>query len=400
MTTTKLRSSPLLMLFALAAGAIFGMRFPSEAKHLAIVGTLFSNALRMTIYPLVFLTVTVGVYRLSDHSEKMTRMFSLTTLSICASTVVAAVIGLIAGQLVSLGSFEVAAGHASFANIEWTRFVTDMVPGNIVVAMAGNNLLPVVVFATAFGAALGATSVGASVTTQVFESISQALFKIVGWLIVVSPLPIFAIMAVFFAGHGISVGINLLSLGLTAYGALAVLFLCQCIIILLLGENPLKVARTVAEPVTLGFVTRSSEITLPLHIDKLANAGVARHLASTVLPIGYAFNKSGATLYVALVASAVAGANHVQLTGITSLALIFLSVVTVVGAVNVPSGAMVALAAILSTLNLPIEILALVVSIDALVDMPRTAMNVFGNTMIVAFVARCRGVGALGVIND
>jgi Sodium:dicarboxylate symporter family len=80
MTTTKLRSSPLLMLFALAAGAIFGMRFPSEAKHLAIVGTLFSNALRMTIYPLVFLTVTVGVYRLSDHSEKMTRMFSLTTL--------------------------------------------------------------------------------------------------------------------------------------------------------------------------------------------------------------------------------------------------------------------------------------------------------------------------------
>lgn len=387
------------MAFSLISGAIFGLIFPNEAKHLAILGTLFSNALHMTIFPLVFLSVTLGIYRLLNGSEKMVRISSFFALSVCASSIVAAMIGLIAGRFISLDSFDVDAKIPSFASIEWSRFATDMIPTNIASALAGNNLLPVIVFAVIFGSALSSKS-ASDTAIQAFESISGTFFKIITWLITLSPLPIFAIMAVFFAEHGISVGLDLLSLVLIAYGALIVLFLGQCVFLLLQGENPLKVIRAVAEPMTLGFVTRSSEVTLPLHIGKLVKAGVPNDVASTMLPIAYTFNKNGSVLYIALLASAVAATNHIEFNWEYCATLVFLSIATIVGTINVPSGAMVALAAILSTLNMPIGILALIISIDALIDMPRTALNVFGNTAVVNFVARTRGVIALDIVND
>ena len=168
---------------------------------------------------------------------------------------------------------------------------------------------------------------------------------------------------------------------------------CFWVVLALLGENPIAITRHVLEPVLLGFTTRSSEVTLPVHIEALERMGVPNKVVSIVLPLGYSFNLDGSTLYITLAVTFLAEAYHLHLTWASELTIIVTAMIASKGIANVPSGGLVALASVLVAIGLPVEAIAIVAGVDAFMDMGRTAVNVFGNTVAVKLVQKLGGRG-------
>jgi len=163
------------------------------------------------------------------------------------------------------------------------------------------------------------------------------------------------------------------------------------IMMAVLREKPLEVTRQVMEPVLLGFTTRSSEVTLPVHMQKLEEMGMPNRIVSVVLPLGYAFNIDGTTLYVALATTFLAEAYNITLGWSGYASVLLTTLIASKGGANIPSGGLVILATVLSTVGLPIESIALIAGVDAFLDMGRTAVNVFGNTVAAKLVMRFGG---------
>ena len=203
-----------------------------------------------------------------------------------------------------------------------------------------------------------------------------------------SPLAILAIMAWLFASLGAAAILALGKLIGSMYLGLLLMVLCCWLILMLLGERPLTVTRAVIEPVMLGFTTRSSEVTLPVHMEVLERMGVPNRVVALVLPLGYSFNLDGSTLYVTLAVTFLAEAYHVELTWSAELTILITAMIASKGIANVPSGGLVALATVLTAIGLPVEAIAIVAGVDAFMDMGRTAVNVFGNTVAVKLVQR------------
>lgn len=172
------------------------------------------------------------------------------------------------------------------------------------------------------------------------------------------------------------------------YLGLGILLLVFALLLLMIGERPVKAFREVSEPFLLAFATRSSEATLPLHIEKLIAHGVPKSIASLVLPLGYAFNRDGSILYFGLAVGFLADAYHVALSWPNLLSIIIVTTLASKGSANVPSGGLVAVAMVLSTIGVPIEALAVIAGVDAFLDMGRTALNVISNTVAVKLVMK------------
>jgi DAACS family dicarboxylate/amino acid:cation (Na+ or H+) symporter len=163
------------------------------------------------------------------------------------------------------------------------------------------------------------------------------------------------------------------------------------LVLALMRENPFAITRGVLEPVLLAFTTRSSEVTLPVHMEALEQMGVPNKVVSLVLPLGYSFNLDGSTLYVTLAVTFLAEAYHVQLTWSAELTILVTAMIASKGIANIPSGGLVALATVLTAIGLPVEAIAIIAGVDAFMDMGRTAVNVFGNTLAVKLVQKFGG---------
>lgn len=263
-----------------------------------------------------------------------------------------------------------------------------MIPSNIVVAMSGGNLLPVLVFAALLGVALAVTGDRAKPLIDVLDALMGAVFKITDWIIALSPVAIFAIISWLLATKGVGTLIALAKLVGVMYLGLGILLLVFALLLLMIGERPVKAFREVSEPFLLAFATRSSEATLPLHIEKLIAHGVPKSIASLVLPLGYAFNRDGSILYFGLAVGFLADAYHVALSWPNLLSIIIVTTLASKGSANVPSGGLVAVAMVLSTIGVPIEALAVIAGVDAFLDMGRTALNVISNTVAVKLVMK------------
>ena len=184
------------------------------------------------------------------------------------------------------------------------------------------------------------------------------MFRVTGWIIAVAPLAIFAIMAWLFATQGLATIAALAKLIGLMYLGLIVMVLVFWVVLLLLRENPIAITRHVMEPVILAFTTRSSEVTLPVHMETLERMGVPNKVVAIVLPLGYSFNLDGSTLYIALAVTFLAEAYHLQLTWSAELTIIVTAMIASKGIANVPSGGLVALATVLTAVGLPVEAIA------------------------------------------
>jgi DAACS family dicarboxylate/amino acid:cation (Na+ or H+) symporter len=231
------------------------------------------------------------------------------------ATVVAAALGLGLNFLfhpgIGASMAETAAMPKNLAgSVDWIQFLVDLVPANIVSALASGNSVPVLVFGVLLGSALAAVQDKAGPFVAVLDSALAALFKMTEWVIAFSPIAIFAALAALLASKGVSALTPLLKLLGVAYLGMAILALLLTLIVKSTGLSARAVIKHVSEPLILAFTTRSSEITYPLHLKKLTEMGVPSTVASTILPLSYIFNRDGAVLYTALAVGYLADVYH------------------------------------------------------------------------------------------
>lgn len=397
--TSKKRPIPLpiQMVLGLVLGIVFGFVAPHFSQALAPVGTAFVQAIKMIVVPLVFTAITLGIYQMGNSAKQLGKVSAISLLYFFIATVVAIIIGLALNGIFHPG-VGVNLSHTAElpkninTTVNWTKFFLDMIPSNVFAAMSGTNLLPVLVFAVLLGLALASTGSRAKPLVDVLDALMGAVFKLTGWIIALSPIAIFAIIAWLFSTQGMHTILALLKLVLVMYLGLGVLLVLFAILMLCIGEHPLQTAKAVSEPVILAFATRSSEATLPLHMEKLVEMGVPKAVASVVLPLGYAFNRDGSIMYFALAVGFLADAYNIPLDPSTLLSIIVVTTLASKGSANVPSGGLVAIAMVLTTIGIPVEALAIIAGVDAFLDMGRTAVNVVSNTVAVKLVMRWAGI--------
>jgi dicarboxylate/amino acid:cation (Na+ or H+) symporter, DAACS family len=384
------------MLISLVLGLSVGLLWPDVGASLRPAGTAFVEAVKMIVIPIVFSSVALGIYRMGTEFRVLGRIVAISLGYFYLATVISIAIGLLLNAAFHPGAGAPLAATGKLpanlaVSVDWIKFFMDMIPSNIVAAMAEQKILPTLAFAILFGLALASVGKIGEPMVAVLEAVMAAMFEVTKWITSLAPIAIFAIMAWLFATQGLATVIALAKLVAVMYLGLLIMVVIFWLMLLALGENPIAVTKAVMEPMILAFTTRSSEVTLPLHMEKLQAMGASPRIVSVVLPLGYAFNRDGAIMYFSLAVCFLAEAYGVTLTWSTLLTIVMVTTIASKGSANVPSGGLVAIAMVLSAIGLPVEALAIIAGVDAFLDMGRTAINVFGNTVAVKLVEKCSG---------
>jgi len=386
---------PTQIVIALALGVLVGHLYPAAGPALQPVGTAFVAAVKMVVIPLVFCAVALGTLKMGLDTPRLGRVALVAFGWFYLAGVIAISIGLGLDALFHPGvGISMTGGPAAQVlhtgtSINWTQFLLDLIPGNIVAVMAQQKVLPTLVFAALFGFALASLGAGRSrPMADVLNSILAAMFRITGWIVALAPLAVLAVVAWLTATQGSATLWSLAKLVAVMYTGYA-LFALLCVgAFALLHAQPLRLAREMLGPALLGFVTRSSEVALPLHMEKLEALGFENRTVSVVLPLGYSFNLDGSALYIGLATTFICEAYGLQLSLPRLLTILGAALLASKGVANVPAGSLVALSTVLLALGLPADALALVAGVDVFLDMGRTGLNVFGNTLCVLIVRR------------
>ncbi len=373
---------------------LLGLTWPQAGSALQPLGTAFIAAVKMVVIPLVFCAVALGTLKMGRDTSRLGRVALVAFGWFYLAGATAIAIGLSLDALfhpgAGVGMTAISAAPArELAAVNWTQFLLDLIPSNVVAAMAQQKVLPTLIFAALFGFALASLgSARAKPMSDVLEAILGAMFRITGWIVALAPLAVLAVVAWLTATQGSSTIWSLAKLVAVMYTGY-LLFALLCIAVFaLLYPRPLRLARAMLAPALLGFVTRSSEVALPLHMERLEALGFENRTVSVVLPLGYSFNLDGSALYIGLATTFICEAYGLQLSFGRLLAILGTALLASKGVANVPAGSLVALSTVLLALGLPADALALVAGVDVFLDMGRTGLNVFGNTLCVLIVQR------------
>src|SRR5437016_11131916 len=259
--------------------------------------------------------------------------------------------------------------------------------------MARGDVLQVVVFSFLFGAACAGIGAKAKPVVDFAESLAEVMFRYTNYVMYLAPIGVAAAIAVTVGGKGFGVLFGLGKLIATMYASLFVFVVFVLGSVVLLLQIPLRgFYDAVKQPFLIAFSTASSEAALPLALENMQRFGVPKHIVSFVLPTGYSFNLDGTTLYLSLASVFVAQAAGVPLTFGQQLVMMLTLMLTSKGIAGVPRAALVVLTATLTQFRLPLEGAAILLGIDQVMDMGRTAVNVMGNCIATAVVARWEGV--------
>ena len=268
-----------------------------------------------------------------------------------------------------------------------------LAPSSLFDSAARNDVLQVVIFAIIFGVALGRVN-GKPKQTMVefFEGLAQVMFKFTGIVMYLAPFGVAAAIAVTIGQNGLQVLVNLGKLVATLYGALAVFILIVLVPVMVIARIPVRrFFQTVRQPALLAFSTASSEAALPDALRLMEQFGVPKRIVSFVLPTGYSFNLDGSTLYLSLASVFIAQAAGVHLTLSQQLLMMLTLMLTSKGVAAVPRASLVILSGTLTTFGLPLEGVAVILGVDAFLDMARTSVNLVGNCLASAVMARWEG---------
>jgi len=388
----------------MAAGVLLGVFAPGFAKELGPVSAVFLRLIRSIVALLIFATLVAGIAG-SGGSKNMGRIGAKAILYFEIVTTLALFLGLAAVNLVRPGLgvpiSQTAGDKIPQATATAGSFVEHIVPVSLIDAMARNDVLQVVVFAFLFGAACAAIGAKAAPVVAFCASLAEVMFQYTKYVMYLAPFGVGAAIAVTVGSKGIGVLFGLSKLILTMYGA-AVL----CVLLILWPAIPLfripasKFYRAIREPVMIAFSTASSEAALPLALENMERFGVPKHIVGFVIPTGYSFNLVGSTLYLSLASVFVAQAAGIHLSLGEQLLMMLTLMLTSKGVAGIPRAALVILSGTLTTFHLPLEGAAVLLGVDALLDMARTAINVLGNCLASAVVARWEGYKLTGNVAD
>lgn len=387
------------ILISMVVGVFLGTFAPDLARKLAPLSTVFLRMIKSIIVPLIFGTLVVGI---AGHGDDMKRVGRLALKSIIyfeIVTTLALAIGLIAvnvvkpGQGVALVASAEAGKELAHNTQSGTTFLEHLVPTSFFDAAAKNEVLQIVFFAVLFAVALSKVQ-GRSkeIVLAGCEGLADVMFKFTLIVMRFAPFGIGAAIAVTVAQGGLGVLLNLGKLVLTLYGALIAFFLLVLLPIALIFRVPLKrFVRAVRSPALIAFSTTSSEAALPLAMQSMEAIGVPRRIVAFVMPTGYSFNLDGSTLYLAVASIFVAQAAGVPITIENQLYMMLTLMITSKGVAAVPRASLVILSGTLATFGLPLEGVAIILGVDALMDMARTSTNLVGNCLATVVMARWEG---------
>jgi len=384
------------ILIALLAGIAFGAAFPGPAKELGLLGTVFLRLIKSIIAPLIFATLVVGIAG-TGSIKTMGRIGGKAILYFEIVTTLALVIGLGAANLIQPGA-GVALTAVPNPGLATTgtglqQTVEHTFPTSVIDAMARGEVLQIVVFSFLFGAACAAIPAKSRAVVDFCQALSDVMFGYTNYVMLLAPLGVFGAMAATIADKGLGVLLNLGKLVLTLYATQMFFIVVVLGSVIAIAGIPLRrFIRRVREPFLIAYSTASSEAALPLALENMQSFGVPKHIAAFVLPTGYSFNLDGSTLYLSLASMFVAQAAGIHLSLGTQVTMMLTLMLTSKGVAAVPRASLVILAGTLATFNLPVEGVALLLGVDALMDMARTSVNLLGNCLATAVVARWEGV--------
>ena len=390
------RSLLLWTFFAMLAGAELGVDAPHFAAQMQFLAEIFLRLIRMIVAPLIFGGIVTGI---AGHGELkgVGRVALKAIIFFEVITTAGLVIGLIAINLSQAGVgvvLPVMAGAAAPAvHHSWQDVLLNIFPENIAQAVAQNQVLQVAVFALLFGTALAtlAESKRAPLVT-VLQSLTEVMFRLTRIVMYMAPVAAGAALAFTVGSMGLATLLPLMKLVATYYAALIAFVLLVLVPALLIARIPLRrFWLAVAEPAALGFATTTSEAALPLAMERMEEFGVPRWIVSFVIPTGYSFNMTGSSLYLSMAAIFAAQAAGVHLGWGEQLVMLATLLLTSKGVAGVPRSVLVILLATAGAMHIPTAAIMMILGVDTLMDMGRTAMNVTGNCMAAAVVARWEG---------
>jgi proton glutamate symport protein len=390
------RSLTTWIMVGILLGAEFGHDAPEQAKQLQVLSAIFLRLIRSIIAPLIFSTLVVGI---AGHSnlKQVGRMGIKALLYFEIITTLALFIGLGAINLSRAGVGVRPPANAPAPAAIQKQTAADLIlhvfPENIAKSVAENQVLQVVVFSIIFGIALAQLGEKRRRPLLEFsESFSETMFKFTNIVMLFAPLGVAGAIAYTVSTMGFDVMWNLAKLVLTLYAALVVFICCVFVPVALIMRLDLRrFFKAVAEPASIAFATASSEAALPRAMEAMEAFGVPRQVVAFVIPTGYSFNLDGSTLYLSLASIFVAQAAGIHLSFGQQLVMVLTLMLTSKGVAGVPRASFVILLATADSFHLPTWPIFAIFGVDQIMDMARTMVNVIGNCLASAVVARWEG---------
>jgi proton glutamate symport protein len=382
---------------AMAAGIALGLLAPDAAKQLGPVSSIFLRLIKSIIAPLLFGTLVYGVAG-AGNLRQMGRIGLKSIVYFEIVTTLALFLGLAAVNLARPGdgmTLQPTAAEAAApkAGASLTAILEHTFPTSVIDAMARGDVLQLVVFSFLFGMACSALGAKARPVVDFCGALAEVMFEYTRYVMYLAPVGVGAALAVTVGGKGFAVLFGLGKLIATMYAALVLFVAVVFGSVILLCKIPLRrFYHAAREPFLIAFSTASSEAALPLALENMERFGVPKHIVAFVIPTGYSFNLDGTTLYLSLASIFVAQAAGVRLTLGEQLFMMLTLMLTSKGVAGVPRAALVIMAGTLATFHLPLEGVAVLLGVDAVLDMARTSVNVLGNCLATAVVSRWEGV--------
>ncbi|MBD2754304.1 dicarboxylate/amino acid:cation symporter [Spirosoma validum] len=400
----KLPNLTTRIFLGMVLGIAIGYFFPATTSgfsgtDLNILSKIFLRLIKMIIGPLVFATLVVGIAKLGDFGT-VGRIGLKTLAYFYFATILSLVVGLLVvnimrpGEVMNITQLPAKGTDVGVEvqKMSFENFITHIVPTSFIEALATNEILQIVVFSIFFGIAVGAVGEQGKIMIKALDALSHIMFKITSYVMAFAPFGVLGAIAAIVAQQGLGILGGYVYLILCFFGGLLFfIFVVLAAICLVVGIPYIALLKEIRSAVILSFSTASSEASFPQTIEALRRFGCSERIISFVLPLGYSFNLDGSMLYMTFATAFIAQAYHVPLSIEQQITMMLTLMITSKGIAGVPRASLVVIAGTMSLFNLPIEGLALLLGIDQVLDMGRSATSVAGNAVATCVISKWEG---------
>ncbi|ADB37782.1 dicarboxylate/amino acid:cation symporter [Spirosoma linguale] len=400
----KLPNLTTRIFLGMVLGIAIGYFFPDTGSgfsgtDLNILSKIFLRLIKMIIGPLVFATLVVGIAKLGDFGT-VGRIGLKTLAYFYFATILSLVVGLLVvnimrpGEVMNITQLPAKGTDVGVEaqKMSMENFITHIVPTSFIDALANNEILQIVVFSIFFGIAVGAIGAQGKIMIKALDALSHVMFKITSYVMAFAPFGVLGAIAAIVAQQGLGILGGYVYLILCFFGGLLFfIFVVLAAICVVVGIPYIALLKEIRSAVILSFSTASSEASFPQTIEALRRFGCSERIISFVLPLGYSFNLDGSMLYMTFATAFIAQAYHVPLSIEQQITMMLTLMITSKGIAGVPRASLVVIAGTMSLFNLPIEGLALLLGIDQVLDMGRSATSVAGNAVATCVISKWEG---------
>jgi Na+/H+-dicarboxylate symporter len=377
---------------------LFKTQKKEVASYFSILSDIFLHLIKMIIAPLVLAVLVIGVAKVGDF-KSVGRIGLKTLLYFTSATIIALALGLVIVNIFEPGKVmhldlpdnKIETGIQNNSQTS-KNFIDHVIPESLIRSMAANDILPIVVFALFFGLAASGVGEHGKPIIKAFESLSHVMFKVTNFVMNFAPIGVFGAITAVVIQQGLDVLGGYLYLILCFFGGLFIfVFVILLIICYAFKINFMKLLKDIKEPILLAFSTASSESAMPKTIEALEKHGISNRIVSFVLPLGYSFNLDGSIMYMTFATVFIAQSYGIDISMADQIKMMLILLITSKGMAGVPRASLVVIAGMLTMFKIPAEGLLLLLAVDQLLDMGRSATNVVGNAVASAVVARLEG---------